>query len=1035
LSIRLLPGWIHALYLPPSYDHTNIYDDILAQLPSPTLAVLGDVNTKITHGNAFAGPAHTTIRARALYRLATEHGLVHTQRSTAEALLPPCPWSSQLERRVHTAEKTENDVPKNHHVFTARELLVSATWTYSRHTARNRNGPFKDLEDTDHGAIVAHIVGDAMQTIPSDPGVDRTPVPRFQIARLRDEETCKRLRLRFGQSVAAAGCDVRLETLAAKVNVIETDNRLTQEVKVHRQQELINDAATSIDEAMSTTCLRVLNTYDPTTVRHQKDKEGERLAKDIVSSTTARLLIKRARRGAAHKAFMPSPDPSLTPHEHVIQHYTGIYTPVAGITGQQWQTPLTHQGLPPLEDNDELLFAVSPTMLHQVIGKYPIDRSGGADGLHAKIYRVLADRTDSTLVVLLSALFATCVRTGLTPQHWNAAYVSLLPKVATPTQASDFRPISLTLMIRRYFESCVYRACLSTSTAQDGRWMTLHDAQAGFRRGYSTITHLLCAHECPDRIHIFLDIKAAYDRVPLGRLWQKLINLGAPRRLIALFQALLNNCTAQVVVNGTRTHPFVRKCGLMQGSLLSPLLFNVFINDLIIGIDDALTTPGAGTPPPARQLMFADDIKLATSSYDEAQVMVKQCDTWAQENGMQWGINKCAVLGLREGEVLSLVGVPIPRAREYKYLGAVYKESKVDELRNGFDWKLHADRLITKGTGVLGLLKSISAPLAEGMKAEMWRMFGRSTMDYAAGLVWSWWRRATASAFVTERRLAAELEGSLQKLHKEVLCWVVGPQARKNPIAAESLLNLPSPLHRWEEIAFATSIHINKARDENPIRRVTDYLATKSNCLALRMRRTHNIHHDLCAHPARAQWRAARIAEPRLLRRTFLRRCREARWSSPQAPMTAVFITPKARRYADMDGATLEKDGKLRRAMLRWRMGTAHGTALCAIRSCTRHGSMPHDIGRACITALDADTLMGLYANATEETAAFRAMAARRWMEGLEAARAKLPVTLPPSDRTKYSALDDLLNNNNHHMFGVFWRALTAPNGRWNDGE
>jgi hypothetical protein len=462
----------------------------------------------------------------------------------------------------------------------------------------------------------------------------------------------------------------------------------------------------------------------------------------------------------------------------------------------------------------------------------------------------------------------------------------------------------------------------------------------------------------------------------------------------------------------------------MQGSLLSPFLFNLFINDLITGIHENLQQQTPDIPvPPARQLMFADDIKLASSSFEVMEMMVKCCDQWAMENGMRWGIRKCAVLGLTGAEELKIGGESIPRAQQYKYLGVIFKSNQVPRY-TGFDWEEHGHRLASRGRGVLSMLHNLTVELPTGMKAEMWRTFGRSSMEYAGGMVWSWYNRASKSYDREVREPARAVEEELKALHHNVLSWIAGLRASRNPIAAASLLNLPAPLERWEEMAFATQMHILKARQDNPVRRIQEHLDEREDKFALLFRPTHNLHQCLQHMTMLKEWRTARAANPNMTRRAFMRARRERKWSAPTAPMTSVFIRPPARGYADMDACTLVQSKKRREAMVKWRLGSGHGRYVCAIINCGRHGNREHDLGRECVASIDPGAMKGLYALTIEGSNAMKREKAEAWFQRFLQAHAALPDSLSRADAAKFSLLDELLNSKQHDSWWDIYKVI-----------
>src|SRR6202040_1823157 len=137
------------------------------------------------------------------------------------------------------------------------------------------------------------------------------------------------------------------------------------------------------------------------------------------------------------------------------------------------------------------------------------------------------------------------------------------------------------LPLRRVFESLILQFIYSDKALNE-----FSPYQAGFRPGYNTITQLWLTQASvyhptdPRSIHIFLDLEKAYDRVPIPRLLDKLKLRNTPTPLIQIVDSLFSQCYSQLIVNAAIGPTFRRSVGLFQGSILSPWLFNVYIDDL-----------------------------------------------------------------------------------------------------------------------------------------------------------------------------------------------------------------------------------------------------------------------------------------------------------------------------------------------------------------------------------------------------------------------------------------------------------------------
>ena len=197
---------------------------------------------------------------------------------------------------------------------------------------------------------------------------------------------------------------------------------------------------------------------------------------------------------------------------------------------------------PPIDQADtfllsQLLDSVSSLKISKFVKDYPEDKACGIDSIHT----VLLNALQSTMFFTrMSGLFSLCIRTGQTPRIWNRSVMYLLPKEdEPPITCNSVRPLSILPMFRRIFESLL----LPIFTAPNASYTRLHPAQAGFRKGYSTLTHAaICHHAISTKAvpySIFLDFKAAYDVTSVHHVMQSLQRRNLPIRLQYLIHSLM----------------------------------------------------------------------------------------------------------------------------------------------------------------------------------------------------------------------------------------------------------------------------------------------------------------------------------------------------------------------------------------------------------------------------------------------------------------------------------------------------------------
>ena len=184
----------------------------------------------------------------------------------------------------------------------------------------------------------------------------------------------------------------------------------------------------------------------------------------------------------------------------------------------------------------------------------------------------------------------------------------------------------------------------------------------------------------------FMDLKKAFDLVPQQRLFQKLYGMGVTGKLFRVIRDLFSQNPARVVIDGVVSRDFQIKSGVLQGSKLGPLLFLVFINDLL---EELRVTPGASIDTiSVPGLGFADDLVLAAGSPRQLQDMIRTCEKWAEDNLMKFSSSKCKIVVLNRPErglAFDLAGERLEIVPFWKYLGIHICRSGTNSFKRYFE--------------------------------------------------------------------------------------------------------------------------------------------------------------------------------------------------------------------------------------------------------------------------------------------------------------------------------------------------------------
>jgi len=378
---------------------------------------------------------------------------------------------------------------------------------------------------------------------------------------------------------------------------------------------------------------------------------------------------------------------------------------------------------------------VSPEDIIKIIDELKPKTSSGLDKISNRFLKYVKKELSSTLSKLINISLAQCTF----PDQLKIAKITPIFKSKNQYLLENYRPISILPGISKIFEKVMYNQI--TDHFNDNNLFYL--SQYGFRKGHNTeyatvelinrITSEMDENKSP--LNIYLDMSKAFDTIDHVILLEKLEHYGMKNKSLKLLRSYMTNRLQYVELNNAKSTLLPIQTGVPQGSILGPLLFIIYINDLSNASD--LFYP----------IIYADDTTLFTTlqashsldtqkdTSENINKELSKVDTWLKLNKMSLNCNKTKAMIFHKPQKhiqypkIKIQDQEIEYVKQFNFLGIT--------LDCHLRWKPHALNVSKKLSKTIGIMNKLKHVLPTEVMILIYNSLFLSYLNYGLFL-WGW---------------------------------------------------------------------------------------------------------------------------------------------------------------------------------------------------------------------------------------------------------------------------------------------------------
>lgn len=442
----------------------------------------------------------------------------------------------------------------------------------------------------------------------------------------------------------------------------------------------------------------------------------------------------------------------------------------------------------------DILF--TPAEVSSQIAKIKISKAPGPDGIYPKHLIELKD----SIVEPLTKIFNASISEGKIPVDFKIANVTPIFKKGDKSAAENYRPISLTSIVGKLMESVIKDHIINHLESHN----LIRNSQHGFRSNRSCLTNLLeFFHEIYGLYEnsrsvdiIYLDFRKAFDTVPHSRLLEKLRAHGIRGSVLNWIEEWLRARKQRVVIDGESSDWVSVTSGVPQGSVLGPLLFIIYVNDLDINLASTLSKFADDTKIGGKVETIEDKIKI--------QADLDKIAEWSLKWKMDFNVDKCNVLHIGSKNVnfqYTMLGKVLNSVNEQKDLGVI--------VSNNFKVEKQSSIAVGKANRMLSFISRNFHYKSRDIVLPLYKSLVRPHLEYAIQFWCPYMRKDIEKLERVQRRVTKLIPSIRHKNYEQRLEIANIPSLETRRLRGD-LIQVFKILNRFDNVCASNYFEISQ---------------------------------------------------------------------------------------------------------------------------------------------------------------------------------------------------------------------------------